>query len=140
MTLEAVSKAPRLSKVIADVTGILKGRWVTSYNVQYDMDKFLYKFPWNLKGAFDEVRDPMLSATEICKLKSPYYGVYRYPKLEYAYEKILDGEDPAGIHKHQDHRALSDARMASHLLLRMYREGTYDPLDFRGRHSSSSER
>lgn len=138
MTLEAVSAAPRLSKVLEDVKRILKDRWVTSYNVQYDLDKFLYKFPWNLKGSFREVRDPMFSAKNILKLPSQYYGVkdYRYPKLELAYEKILDGEDPAGIHKHQDHRALSDARMASHVLLRMYREGLYDPLDYSGRHSS----
>jgi len=138
LRLEDVQKAPRLSKVVKDVTEILSGHWVTSYNVQYDLDKFLYRFPWNLKGSFKEVRDPMFSATEICKLKSPLYEVksYRYPKLEYAYEKILEGADPAGIEGVQDHRALSDARMASHLLLKMYREGTYDPLDFGPRHSS----
>lgn len=142
MTLEAVSAAPRLSAVIEDVRCILKDRWVTSYNVQFDMDKFLYRFPWNLKGTFREVRDPMLTAAGICRLPSQYYGVneYRYPKLELAYERILEGEDPAGINRHQDHRALSDARMASHLLLRMYRDGSYDPLDFSGRHSSSSFR
>ena len=140
LKIEDVAKAPRLSKVVKEVTDILRGQWVTSYNVQYDMDKFLYRFPWCLKGVFKEVRDPMFSATEICKLKSPLYGVssYRYPKLEYAYEKILEGADPAGIEGVQDHRALSDARMASHLLLRMYRDGKYDPLDFSGRHSASS--
>lgn len=138
MTLEDVRSAPRLSKVVSDAKGLLGGRWVTSYNIQYDMDKFLYRFPWNLRGAFREVRDPMFSAAEICKLKNQYYGMasYRYPKLEYAYETILGGEDPAGIRRHQDHRALSDARMASHVLLRMYRDGMYDPLDFTGRHSS----
>ena len=138
LRIEDVARAPRLSKVIKEVTAILSDSWVTSYNVQYDLDKFLYKFPWCLKNKFKEVRDPMFSAQQICKLKSQYYGVeeYRYPKLEYAYEKILDGEDPAGISGVQDHRALSDARMASHLLIRMYREGTYDPLDFSGRHSS----
>lgn len=138
LKIEDVARAPRLSKVIREVTDLLKGAWVTSYNVQYDLDKFLYMFPWCLKGQFREVRDPMFSAQAICKLKSQYYEVseYRYPKLDYSYKTILEGEDPAGIEGVQDHRALSDARMASHLLLKMYRDGQYDPLDFSGRHSS----
>ncbi|MBQ2485552.1 MAG: hypothetical protein II518_00630, partial [Candidatus Methanomethylophilus sp.] len=97
---------------------------------------FLYKFPWNFKSLFTECRDIMFSARDICKLKSPLYGVkeYRYPKLDYAYEHILQGEDPAGINGVQDHRALSDARVASHLMLRMYDDGCYDPFDLSGRY------
>lgn len=138
LKLSDISKGKPLSKVITEVRNILKDRWVTSYNVQYDLDKFLYKFPWCLKGSFREVRDPMFSATEICRLPSPLFEVksFRYPKLDYAYKTILKGEDPAGIEGVQDHRALSDARMASHVMVRMYREGRYNPLDFSGRHFS----
>ena len=47
-------------------------------------------------------------------------------KLDYAYSTITEG-DPAGIDGAQTHRALSDARMASYLMIRMFRNGTYEP-------------
>ncbi len=132
-----VAAAPRLSKVVAEVRKVLMGKWVTSYNVQFDLDRFLYRFPWNMKGVFREVRDPMFSAADVCKLpnKDPNIKAYRYPRLEYAYDKILDGKDPAGINGPQAHRAMSDAKMASYVLLQMYKDGKYDPMDFTGRHS-----
>ncbi len=137
LKLADVASAPRLSKVVADVKRMLMGKWVTSYNVQFDLDRFLYKFPWNMKGIIREVRDPMFSAAEVCKLenKDPNIKSYRFPRLEYAYEKILDGKDPAGINGPQAHRAMSDAMMASYVLLQMYKDGKYDPMDFTGRHS-----
>lgn len=138
LTIEEVESAKRLSKVKKEIEDLVKDRWLTTYNVQYDLDKFLYRFPWNLKGSFMECRDIMFSARDICKLKSPYYGVseYRYPKLDYAYAHILNGEDPAGIHGVQDHRALSDAKVASYLMIELFDNGNYNPLDFSGRYSS----
>jgi len=128
MTLDMVSEAPPALKVIDDVRRILRTKAVTSYNVPYDMGKFLYLEPWNLKGTFNECRDIMLSATQVCKLPSEYYGrQYKYPKLDYAYSTILGGEDPANIHGVQDHRALSDARMASYIMIKMFRDGSYRP-------------
>jgi len=125
MTLDMVSEAPSATKVIEDVRRILKGKHVTAYNVGYDMDKFLYQEPWSLKGMFYLCTDIMKAATEVCKLPSEYYGrQYRYPKLDYAYSHIVEG-DPAGIDGVQDHRALSDARMASYLMIKMYRDGDY---------------
>ncbi len=127
MTLDMVSDAPPAIKVIDDVRRILRGSVATSYNVAYDMDKFLYQEPWNLRGTFKQCRDIMLEAMDVCKLPSEYYGrKYRYPKLDYAYSHIVDG-DPAGIDGKQDHRALSDARMASYVMIQMYRDGCYDP-------------
>ncbi len=127
MTLEMVEEAPRASTVIDDVRRILKKQAVTSYNTGYDFEKFLYAEPWNLRGWFVECADIMKAATEVCRLPSEYYGrKYKYPKLDYAYSKIVDG-DPAGIDGVQDHRALSDARMASHLMIAMYRNGKYRP-------------
>lgn len=136
LTVEQVASAPLFSRVRKEVADLVRGRWLTTYNVQYDLDKFLYRFPWNLEGTFRECRDIMFSARDVCKLKSQYYGVseYRYPKLDYAYKYILNGEDPAGIHGKQDHRALSDAKVASYLMIDMFRKGLYDPLDMRGRH------
>ena len=43
-----------------------------------------------------------------------------------AYSKIVEG-DPAGIHGTQNHRALSDAQMASYVMIQMFRDGNYEP-------------
>lgn len=127
MTLDMVAEAPKAVKVIDDVRRILRNKNVTTYNIQYDLDKFLYQEPWSLRGSFNQCYDIMIAAKDVCKLPSQYYGrEYRYPKLDYAYSHIVEG-DPAGIEGVQDHRALSDARMASYLMIQMFRDGTYRP-------------
>lgn len=128
LTLDMVAEAPPLIHVMDSVRRILKGKWVTSYNVAYDFDKFLYREPWSLKGTFYQCKDIMIAATEVCKFPSEYYGrQYRYPKLDAAYAKILDDRDPAGIAGDQKHRALSDAVMASYIMIEMWRNGEYNP-------------
>ena len=127
MTLDMVAEAPPAMKVIDDVRRLLRGKTVTTYNMAYDLDKFLYQEPWNMRGTFKPCFDIMLAATKVCKLPSQFYGrEYRYPKLDHAYSTIVEG-DPAGINGVQDHRALSDARMASYLMIKMFRDGTYRP-------------
>lgn len=125
MTLDMVADAPPAMKVIEDVRRILRGKTVTAYNIAYDMDKFLYHEPWNLRGTFTLCNDIMIAAMDVCKLPSQYYGrQYRYPKLDYAYSHIVEG-DPANIHGQQNHRALSDAQMASYVMIQMFRDRTY---------------
>lgn len=127
MTLDMVSDAPPAMDVIEDVRRILRGKVVTAYNIGYDMDKFLYLEPWCLRGTFTPCSDIMVAATPVCRLPSQYYGrQYRFPKLDHAYATIVEG-DPAGIHGMQEHRALSDARMASHVMIQMFRDKTYRP-------------
>ena len=127
MTLGMVEEAPPALHVIDEVRRILRRKPVTSYNTEYDFGKFLYEEPWDMRGWFVECYDIMKAATEVCKIPSEYYGrSYRYPKLDYAYSKIVDG-DPAGIHGHQDHRALSDARMASYVMIELQKAGLYHP-------------
>lgn len=138
LTVDMVAAAKPFRLVRQEVARLLKGRYVTCYNVQYDLDKFLYREPWNLQRQFLEARDIMFSASDLCKLPAmdPRVKEYRYPKLDYAYEHLMDGQDPAGIHGKQDHRALSDARVAAHLMLKMYRDGHYDPMFLGARHRS----
>lgn len=125
MTLEMVAAGKPFQKVRDDVAGLLSGKNVTSYNMDYDMGKFLYLEPWNLRRSFIECTDIMKAATNVCRIPSQYYGrQYTYPKLDRAYSEIVKG-DPAGIHGKQDHRALSDARMASYLMIQMFRDGDY---------------
>lgn len=127
LTLDMVHSAPPFSKILNDISALLSGKKVTSYNIEYDMGKFLYRDPWNMKGLFVPCTDIMKAATYVCKVPSQYYGrEYQYPKLDFAYSMITDG-DPAGICGKQDHRALSDAKVASHVMIQMYRDGTYSP-------------
>lgn len=127
MTLEMIDDAPPFEQVHSEVSDILRDNSVTSYNTDYDMDKFLYPKPWGFKGLFTLRKDIMKAAMYVCKLPSQYYHVeYRYPRLEHAYSVITEN-DPAGIEGVQDHRALSDAIVASHVMIQMYRDGTYSP-------------
>jgi DNA polymerase-3 subunit epsilon len=127
LTLDEVAAARPFFKVREDIIGHLRGRVVTSYNVPFDMDRFLFRDPWHLRGVFSVCTDIMKAATDVCKLPSEFYGVsYRFPKLDHAYRTIVNG-DPAGISDKQNHRALSDARMASYVMIEMYRNGNYSP-------------
>ncbi|MCL2786573.1 MAG: 3'-5' exonuclease [Methanomassiliicoccaceae archaeon] len=123
LTLEMVAEAPSEKDVIADITRILGNRNVTSFNIAFDLDKFLYREPWSLRGKFIPFRCVMIASRDVCKLPG-LYEEYKWPKLEEAYRMIVKG-DPADIHGKQSHRALSDAVMASHILLELHRTGNY---------------
>ena len=45
LTVEQVAAGKPFSEVRREVSKLVKGRFLTTYNVQYDLDKFLYKFP-----------------------------------------------------------------------------------------------
>jgi len=127
LTLDDVAAARPFFKVNEDVVRHLRGKAATSYNTAFDMDRFLFREPWHLKGLFSLCTDIMKAATDVCKIPSELYGVnYKYPKLDHAYRTIVNG-DPAGIGGTQDHRALSDAKMASYVMIEMYRTGNYRP-------------
>lgn len=127
LTLDMITKAPSATDVIEKVRHILYGKAATSYNVAYDMDKFLYQNPWNMRGMFITCNDIMKAAAQVCKLPSKCCKwQYRYPRLEYAYKKIVKG-DLACINGTQNHRALSDAKMASYLMIQMFNDRMYNP-------------
>ena len=128
LTIEDVAFARKsAAQVMEEVRRILKGKAVSTYNMEYDLGKFLYREPWSMRGWFNECTDIMKAATPVCKIPSSYgYKEYQYPRLEVAYDKITEG-DPAGLRGKQDHRALSDARAASWVMIQMYRDGTYKP-------------
>ena len=123
MTLSMVNSAPPEKDVIADVRKILDGKNVTSFNIGFDMDRFLYRDPWSLRGRFVPFRCIMLASRDVCRLPG-LYEEYKWPKLEEAYKIIVKG-DPADIHGKQSHRALSDAVMASYVLLELHRTENY---------------
>lgn len=124
LTLQDVDQAVLAHNLAYHILPILYGKPATSYNTEFDFVRFLYKKPWYLRNAIIEVADPMLAASKVCGLTRD--GRPKHPKLEEAYDMIVDG-DPAGIDGNQAHRAISDARVASHVMLQMYRDGTYAP-------------
>ncbi|MEE3400616.1 MAG: hypothetical protein VZQ28_01460 [Methanomethylophilus sp.] len=140
LTVEAVRDAEPFGAVRKQVAAKIRGRWLTTYNVRFDLDKFLYRDPWDFRGMFNECRDIMFSAADAFKLPLPdarletEFQKYAYPKLDYSYAKLFPDSDPAGIMGVQDHRALSDAKVASYVMLKLHSEGLYSPMDMRGRY------
>lgn len=121
-----VTRAPSVMRVIGRVREILHGKPATSYNTAFDFGKFLYRQPWSLGGVFRPCPCIMRAAARMCRFPG-HYGGYRWPRLEEAYGTICP-TDPADICGRQTHRALSDAKMAAHVLLGMHRAGRYpDP-------------
>ena len=138
LTLDKVDsiKAERpLERVRSTLIEILHGQNLTSYNTSFDLDKFLFRAPWDLSGIVNRYPCLMMSAAAPCKLEgrtfwthadetTPSMGKYHPPKLSYAYETLCP-DDPAHIKGKQTHRALSDAHVAGHLLLAMHKTGFY---------------
>jgi len=121
MNFWKVIGAPRALRVIDRVREILCGELVTSYNTEFDLDRFLYRDPWSMKGVFSECNCVM---TQTWKAY-PNMGVNGFfPRLQKAYDTLCP-DDPSGIHGKQSHRALSDANMAANVLYRLYRQGKY---------------
>ena len=123
MSLGMVQAAPPIMDVVSDLRSLLQGQYVTSFNVDFDFQKFLFFTPWNLERYIHPTRCIMKAAMPICAIPG-FYDKYKFPKLQEAYDMIVTG-DPAGIAGNQTHRALSDAVMASHLLIALDRMGKY---------------
>ncbi|MDR0335029.1 MAG: 3'-5' exonuclease [Methanomassiliicoccaceae archaeon] len=123
LTAEMVRNAPPEADVVRDVSRILSGKNVTSFNYSFDFDKFLYRQPWSLRDIIVPFKCVMIASKDVCRLPGMYED-YKYPRLDQAYSMIVKG-DPAGIAGKQAHRALSDAVMASYILLELYRTGHY---------------
>lgn len=122
LRLDDVAKARPQDDVRLSLSNILRDCDVTSFNTEFDFNKFLYNQPWNLRGIFHEMPDIMKAATPVCKVE--VRGEYKYPKLEVAYE-MLCPDDPAEIEGVQQHRALSDAVVASYVLFELIEKEAY---------------
>ena len=132
LKLDDVKNAKKYIEVVNDIKGILFGKNVTAYNISFDFGKFLQYDPWNLTKSGIRLRGClMLAADYIDEIpRSIENDDFRsWPKLDVAYS-VLCPDDPADIKGEQTHRALSDARMASHILLKMTEMGYY-PSEYR---------
>ena len=123
LTLDDVASAPDVTTVAADVRSILRDKNVSTFNTAFDLVKFLYREPWSLKNVIRESKCIMLASKNVCKIPG-FYEDYKWPRLDEAYSMIVEG-DPANICGNQTHRALSDAVMASHILIALHRMKCY---------------
>ena len=103
---------------------IMDGEYVTSYNTEFDLDKFIY--PW-----FDEIIPELLDigflrAPCIMKASGQVMANGCWPNLETAYGTLC-----GGVGRVRWHRALDDAVAAGKVVLELYNRGLYDP-DKRG--------
>jgi DNA polymerase-3 subunit epsilon len=120
LTVEDVLAGVPFLDVKLAVYDILRGQTVTSFNTGFDLDKFLYAYPWDLSGCFSEAPCIMKASMDVCRIPSAWGG-YKWPKLQEAYD-FLYPDIPLGD---QSHRALSDAVMAGFVLLGLYMQGDY---------------
>ena len=111
LTLERVRDAPRdLARVREDLARILEGGLVTSYNTGFDLDRFLFKAPWGLRGTF-------------LRLPCIYEAATR--------ARGMDGHLPLAVAAKPlgdvvvEHDAVGDAVLAGRLMLHMIDNGEY---------------
>lgn len=122
LTLDMVARAEPLEEIARDVRLILDGNVATSYNEAFDFDKFLFKSPWNVDCAL--APDIMLRAHRLIDGDHLFSDGSSWPKLETAYRGLCP-DDPAHLDGPQAHRALSDAVVASHVMLALIGRGEY---------------
>ena len=130
---DTLNASKDVERVAAEVRAIVSGMEVTSYNVPFDLGKFLYHEPWNLRGIVERKIDIMKLATskvyELCESDSLYdkglqERLLREREESYYPEKwvrsidayrALCPEDPMGL-EGMRHRAIDDAVMEGFVL------------------------
>lgn len=122
LTLDMVARAEPLEEIARDVRLILDENVAASYNEAFDFDKFLFKSPWNIDCAL--APDIMLRAHRLIDGDHLFSDGSSWPKLETAYRGLCP-DDPAHLDGPQAHRALSDAVVASHVMLALIGRGEY---------------
>lgn len=122
LTLDMVARAEPLEEIARDVRLILDGNVAASYNEAFDFDKFLFKSPWNVDCAL--APDIMLRAHRLVDGDHIFSDGSSWPKLETAYRGLCP-DDPAHLDGPQAHRALSDAVVASYVMLALIGRGEY---------------
>lgn len=125
LTPEEVERSPIDEEKAAMILAtIMDGEYVTSYNTEFDLDKFIY--PW-----FDEIIPELLDigflrAPCIMKASGQVMANGCWPTLNTAYGTLC-----GGVGRVRWHRALDDAVAAGKVVLELYNRGLYDP-DKRG--------
>ena len=130
---DTLNASKDVEAVAAEVKEIVSGMEVTSYNVPFDFEKFLYHEPWNLKelcsipydimelatkrvyslAEDDLVQDKVLQERLLREREESYYPEKWVRSID-AY-RALCPEDPMGL-EGMRHRAIDDAVMEGRIL------------------------
>lgn len=130
---DTLNAAKDVETVAAEVREIVSGREATSYNVSFDLGKFLYREPWNLKGLYSIPCDIMELATKrvyslagdnlisdkdllerLLREREESYYPNKWIRSIDAY-RALCPENPMGL-EGMRHRAIDDAVMEGWIL------------------------
>lgn len=114
MHIDHVRHAPPLEKVMAEVSEILEGQRVTSYNTAFDLERFLYQEPWNMEFHFHEMPCIMRAALRARRMDED-----GHLPLKKAFRMV----SPHGFN---NHRAKADAVAAARLLTVLAEDGFYN--------------
>ncbi len=120
--------------VKGEISKIIDGQTITSYNTAFDFDKFLYRDPWNLNlrtnTSFDiadlattYIKNDIVSLRR-CALMTNIKGKIARHLLSNPDRRVhmidayryLCRDDPAGLNGEQRHTALADAYLEAHIL------------------------
>ena len=130
---DTLNASKDVERVAAEVRAIVSGMEVTSYNVPFDLGKFLYHEPWNLKelcsvpydimdlatkrvyslAEDDLIQDKMLQ-DRLLREREESYHPEKWVRSIDAYRALCPG-DPMGL-EGMRHRAIDDAVMEGRIL------------------------
>lgn len=117
LSASEVLQAPSLTSQLAIIQGHIDSfsHGVTAYNKDFDFT-FL-RDRWIIISS--ELPCPMLVATPILKLPSSWYGEYKRPKVEEAWDHLVGSEYT------EKHRGLDDAIHEAEIVYKLYEMGVF---------------
>lgn len=120
LTVDDLARASMDADIVSEVLqSMLTGCAVTSYNTEFDFDRFLFQDPWRM-NAYTR-RAPCIMETAARFVGTcDHAGGSRWPSLQSAYNQLCP-EDPADLNGPEKHRAMWDAVMAGHVLVKLIR-------------------
>ncbi len=124
LSYEEVVNGKPVTEAANEIRTILQGRKMAIYNVAFDFERFLKWPPYNLGEVIAGILPCiMVTATNVCKIRSRFYG-YKWPTLEEARRKLLpDIQLPKNFNPH---RAASDAYLSALVLHQLIQLGQYN--------------
>lgn len=101
----------------------LRNQTVTAYNIEFDRLMIQRDMP-AINDTVEWGPCLMERSSMIGDIPRRHAGKNRYPTAEATYNYLCP-DDPCDLYGHEMHRALDDARMEAHILLRLHERGLF---------------
>lgn len=121
---ENVLDGRNMREVAMELHELLDGFPATSYNFEFDFNRFLYHYPWEIR--VEPMPCIMKAAGREYGDELPCNQFSGCPSAQSTYSFLCPSNPaklPGGI---EEHRALSDAKMEAYILAEMIRRGDYE--------------